>query len=186
MLLGNAVLVCSFATRDDIHIEHENYDKAKALEWYFPINPIGSTKGLFWSSTSTSNYRKLDCFHFIKGSVLCVFLFVLFTIFDNIKYKNIRSLEDNKSVDPVHVFFHHSLNIYLHISYICTADRQAWLIHPQRGLFTEKCREILFFLMYFQLKCCDTWRAEVVVHRVVMMREGHHPHRHALHSDSLP
>ncbi len=100
--------------------------------------------------------------------------------------KNIRSLEDNKSVDPVHVFFHHSLNIYLHISYICTADRQAWLIHPQRGLFTEKCREILFFLMYFQLKCCDTWRAEVVVHRVAMMREGHHPHRHALHSDSLP
>lgn len=118
-----------------------NYDKA--LECYFPINPIGSTKGLFWSSTSTSNYRKPDCFHFIKG--LLLFSFFSCSPHNIRQYKiasckNIRSLEDNKSVITVHVFFCHSFNIYLQITYICTADRQAWLIHPQRGLFTEKCR----------------------------------------------
>lgn len=35
----------------------------------------------------------------------------------------------------VHVFF--TLNIYLQISYICTADRQAWLLHPRGGSFAE-------------------------------------------------
>lgn len=100
--------------------------------------------------------QETGLFSLHKG--FCIVFFFLHSLHNIRQYKiasckNIRSLEDNKSVVPVHVFFHHSLNIYLHISYICTADRQAWLIHPQRGLFTEKCREILFFLMYFQLKC---------------------------------
>lgn len=89
--------------------------------------------------------QKTGLFSLHKGFGIVVFFLSLHNIrqYKIASCKNIRSLEDNKSVVPVHVFFHHSLNIYLQISYICTADRQAWLIHPQRGLF-RKGNTLLF------------------------------------------
>lgn len=62
-----------------------------------------------------------------------------------------------------------SVFTYLQVSYICTADRQAWLIHPQGGSFAEvlDCKGTLMqkilFLTYWIESPRSVLRCPVVI-----------------------
>lgn len=140
--------------------------------------------------------QKTGLFSLHKGFSIVLF-FVLFTIFDSIKYRVVKIYVLWRIIKVLFLYmfsFCHSLNFYLQISYICTADRQAWLIHPQRGLFTESVglfrkgdrRLRLLLLQWFQPSHWNRFSNGVPGCDDAIQRCMHRSHRHALHSDSLP